>query len=254
MARCAAVVTSTFTEMPAGPLGLSRRRQHTGGVALTSGSAADFLIRTVLDDAFRDLAMADPRRAFEGYDLSLEEQDILSSRDERLLGLLGQAAGNTGPQVTPPVKASPEDTPPAAAPVLPDVVLLLCLEPQTAQLPDSTAKVVYAASLHPWSGDVSSPPVDAELTWLVRITPTVIEAQQAGLKVAYAASIQPFTGGAGEHVQPSSGPASAPAMTPWRHNLESPAAKAAAQAVLASEAPNRYQKLLELIRALQTGG
>ena len=40
------------------------------------GSAADFLVRTVLDGAFRELAIANPQRAFEGYELSEEEKDI----------------------------------------------------------------------------------------------------------------------------------------------------------------------------------
>ncbi|MCP4249640.1 MAG: hypothetical protein GY778_21580, partial [bacterium] len=43
-------------------------------------STADFLIRVVLDDAFRELALDDPQRAFEGYDLSPAQRELLSSR------------------------------------------------------------------------------------------------------------------------------------------------------------------------------
>jgi len=40
------------------------------------GSAADLLIRAVLAEAFRELALANPERAFEGFDLSEEEEEF----------------------------------------------------------------------------------------------------------------------------------------------------------------------------------
>lgn len=235
---------------------------------MTRGSAADFLIRTVLDEAFRELALADPSRAFEGYDLSEEQQEILRSRDERLLGLLGTAVPHAKASVEHPAKGGATEVAKAPLANLPEVKLLLRLEPHTDQLPDSTSAVAYAASLSSWPGDheltktapESSAPAERrddgalpELAWVVRILPTVVKAQAAGLQVAYSASIHPLAVGADEKRTSPRGATSAGARSPWTHHTESAAAKAAAQAVQTGDARERYQKLLELIYALQTG-
>jgi hypothetical protein len=231
-------------------------------------SVADFLIRVVLDEAFRELAMADPSRAFEGYDLSEEEQDILRSRDARLLGLLGTAVPHAKASVEHPPEEVPSKAPASSFPTLPEVKLLLRLEPQATQAPDSASQVAYAASLHPWPGDYqptgagaeggehSAPHDDAKpppMAWIVRITPTVVDSQETGLTVAYSASIHPFVPGMDERQLWDQGPAQPAASSPWNHHLESSAAKAAARAVREADAGQRYQKLLELIQALQTG-
>ncbi len=235
---------------------------------MTRGSAADFLIRTVLDEAFRELALAEPQRAFEEYDLSAEEKKILSSPDDRLLGLLGAASvrGEAADE-HPPKKAVSK---PAAAPLprLPEVKLLLRLAPHAAQLPDSKSRVAYTASLHPWPHDRAPKSTDAEsdeqsaghddgpppeIAWIVRIKPTVIDAQETGLKVAYTASIHPLDADTGEEQPSAPGPTPAVASPPWNHHIESSAAQAAARAVLESDARQRYEKLLGLIHALQTG-
>ena len=120
---------------------------------MTRGSAADFLIRTVLDEQFRELAVADPHRAFEGYDLSDREREILLARDGRLLGLLGQAMGQDEPSVEPPDGDVGAATSASPTPGLPEVKLLLRLTPFVAQDPESGQKVSYEASLHPWPDD-----------------------------------------------------------------------------------------------------
>ncbi|HUU84898.1 MAG TPA: hypothetical protein VM243_15470 [Phycisphaerae bacterium] len=235
---------------------------------MTRKAAADFLIRTVLDEAFRELATTDPQRAFEGYDLSEEEQSILRGRDDRLLGLLGQAVARpeaVGEQAAKQEPPQPHGTP---LPTLPEVKLLLRLAPHAVQQPDSLSEVAYAASLHPWPGDQEpkgaatdganqsegeNTAAQSEIAWVIRISPTVVEAQEAGLKVSYVASIHPLAAGE-EEEQPS---AQAPVRTltnaPWNHHTESSAAKAAANAVLAGDPSERYQKLLDLIQAVQTG-
>jgi len=235
---------------------------------MTRGSAADFLIRTVLDEAFRELAMADPQRAFEGYNLSEKEQEILRSRDDRLLGLLGEAAAYGEALVEHPAEDEPSKTAASSLPTLPEVKLLLQLVPHSAQQRDSTSSVAYAASLHPWPGDHDSKRADAEsgehtgkhndpalpgVAWIIRITPTVLDAQENGLKVAYSASIHPFGVGTEEEQPPTQEATQALAGSPWNHQIESSAAKVAARAVRASDASRRYEKLLELIHALQTG-
>ena len=235
---------------------------------MTRRSAADYLIRAVLDEAFRELAVADPKRAFEGYDLSEEEQEILRSRDGRLLGLLGEAVAHARAFVEHPAEEGSSKTAESPLPSLPEVKLLLRLAPHARQLPDSASEVAYAASLHPWPGDDETSPTPngahaengeqteehhAEIAWIVRITPTVVGPQETGLKVAYSASIHPLAVGTDEKQPSAQGPTQASARSPWSHHLESSAAKAAARAVRAGDASRRYEKLLELIQALQTG-
>ena len=235
---------------------------------MTRGSAADFLIRAVLDEAFRELAIADPQSAFEGYDLNEEEQEILRSRDARLLGLLGEAVGQAKASVEHPERTGGSKTTESSPPSLPEVKLLLRLEPQASQAPDSASGVAYAASLHPWPGDDESKRTDAQsderteghedgappkMAWMVRITPTVVEVLETGLKVAYSAAIHPFTADADVKQPSAQGPTRPSARSPWDHHVESTAAQAAARAVRASGAGQRYEKLLELIHALQTG-
>ena len=136
------------------------------------------------------------------------------------------------------------------------------------QAPNSEAKVAYAASLHRWPGvseaarsDVqsSAPPGtsdggrDPGIKWIIRIKPTVLAAREEGLEAAYSAAIQPYAAGADEAGPLERVPAPGTASAPWNHQVESSAAKDATRAVRASDANGRYEKLLELIGALQTG-
>ncbi len=236
---------------------------------MTGNTAADFLIRVVLDDAFRELAIDDPQRAFEEYDLSAEQREILAGRSDRILELLGAAAPQSRPSAD---GAGSKTEPPAAAaalPGLPDVKLVLRLAPHAVPEQGSSTKVAYEASLLPWTPDDASaksqapadPPGEIpdsdgapELSWLVRISPTVVDAEEAGVRVAYSASIRPLVEGAGLNQPPP------PAQTPsepgrtWRHDLESPAVQAAAQAVRLCDTGTRYEKLLELIEAVRPEG
>ena len=235
---------------------------------MTRESAADFLIRTVLDETFRELAATDPQRAFEGYDLNDEERDILRARDGRLLGLLGHAVErDAAPEKDAALKVESH----AASqplPTLPEVKLVLRLTPFVAQGPESDPRVSYEASLESWRGthesDANDPqPEDeseparpsppAEVKWLVRIAPTVVGPQEGGMMVSYAASIHPLAAGVDEPAPPTPVPTPTPVSPPWNHHVDSSAAKAAARAVLASDPNRRYEKLLDLIQALQTG-
>ncbi len=211
---------------------------------MKSGTAADFLIRAVLDEAFRDLAIADPERAFEGYDLNSDQRESLRRRDGRVLGLLGE--------VVPPPAEHERTSSAEPLPKLPEVKLLLRLTPQSAQLPDSTSKVTYAATLSAWPGDQEAKVATGEpsdVAWVIRIKPTVLERRDEGLNVAYAAAIQPLA----VDLAGSSLTAQEKGASPWNHQVESDAAKMAAQAVLASGADGRYARLLDLVHALQPG-
>lgn len=223
---------------------------------MTRGSAADFLIRTVLDEAFRELAMADPQRAFEGYDLSDEEREILSSRDDRLLGLLGRAVAQGQESVEHLETPRSSEAAAQSLPNLPEVKLVLRLAPHTPQPSEPASRAAYEASLHPWLdeyADEESNDTPPRLAWIVRITPTVVDSRETGLTVAYSASIHPFVVRTGHRDSSAQEPTQALASPPWNHHIESSAAKDAARAVRASDASERYEKLLDLIHALQTG-
>ncbi len=221
-------------------------------------TATDFLIRAVLDESFRELALADPLRAFEGYSLSAEHRDILSHPDERLLGLLGQAIATGHTDDPHPAPAESSEAADEPRPNLPDITLLLRLVPHRGQRPGSEGQVAYKASLHPWPGDQADgqaqgePPSDAaqQLAWVLRIRPTVVGVETSGMRVTYTASIQPFAGGT---EPPDPDPTRAAPTSPWNHHIESSAARAAAEAVRTSDSTGRYEKLLELIQALQAG-
>ena len=92
-----------------------------------------------------------------------------------------------------------------------------------------------------------------DVAWTIQVVPTVVKSGEDGLTVSYSASIQPFLSGSandGETDQPMT---AATAGAPWNHHLESSSAKDATKAVADAEPDQRYQKLLELVHALQTG-
>jgi hypothetical protein len=234
---------------------------------MKQGSAVDFLVRTVLDEAFRKLALAHPQRAFEGYDLTDEQKEILRRRDHRLLGLLGDAVApeKAGVQQTLDKEEADVDAP--APPDLPEVKLLLRLVPQASSSPDSGPDISYAVSLHAWPGDddrtTGSDTANrtetgvggdvGEVSWLIRIAPTVVESQAAGLRVAYFASIHPLMTDPDRTRRSARERTGELASPPWNHHVGSSAAKTAARAVHAADPSQRYHKLLDLVHALQTG-
>jgi hypothetical protein len=255
---------------------------------MSRGTVKDYLIRAVLDDAFRELAMRDPRRAVAEYDLSDEEREILCDRDERLLGLLGRVAADDGAgasEMRSPAANSDARAPAgsvkkmhgsgaenAAKPALPEVKLLLRLVPRAAQSPAAGSPVAYEASLHPWPRDRDSQPAEtgsggasaegpekggtSAIEWMIRITPTVVNTRESSMNVSCAASIESLTAES-ETANSSPGDPSqvsgAALGAPWNHHVESRAAKAAAKAVRECAAGERYEKLLDLIRAMQSG-
>ena len=231
------------------------------------GSIADFLVRTVLDEAFRELTLSNPQRAFEGFDLTTKEKEILCARDHRLLGLLGAVVTQGKPVAEHPSPQAPSTPATPTLPALPEVMLLLRLAPRAAPGADSGAEVAYEASLHPWAGDgaATTGPNTAEqdergadaavgeVRWMIRITPQVVNAKDSGLEVAYSASIHPVTGPDEPAPPPAMRPTAELSGSPWNHHVESSAARAAARAVHAAEPGQRYARLLELVQALQTG-
>ena len=229
---------------------------------MKKGSVADFLVRVVLDESFREMALADPQSALEGFDVSEEEKDILCSRDHRFLGLLGDAVTRREEVAEPSSQVEPSEPVEAAAPKLADVRLVLRLAPQASE-----GAVSYAASLHPYPHD-GEPVRDAatdeqatggadtapgEVVWIIHVVPTVVETREAEMVVSYSASIQPLATKPAGDCESDRASAKVLASPPWNHHVESSAAKDAARAVAAAKPDQRYGKLLELVHALQTG-
>lgn len=234
---------------------------------MKGGTLADFLVRVVLDEAFRELAVADPQRAFDRYDLAEQEKDILASRDSRLLGLLGNAMAHSEPAAGQSPESEPVEASVPAVPSLPRVKLLLRLGPQFVETPKSGPQVAYTASLQPWPGDDEPKSgldtherakgdvgvAGQELAWVIRIVPVVVGAGETGLEVAYSASIDRFMTDPSQTQVPVCEPERDSAGAPWNHHVESAAARAAARSVRAADPDQRYAKLLDLVHALQTG-
>ncbi len=232
---------------------------------MSTQSATDFLIRTVLDEAFRELALNDPHHALEEYDLADREREILLANDARLLELLGQPVEQTDSPSSHQLRRS-ITPPPSPPPTLPEVKILLRLTPFVATDAASNSKLSYEASLHPWphnpAPNVGNAPPDPEpapadappaVQWMIRIAPTVVATHEAGTEVSYSASIHPFTAESGEPQPSPQHPIAQPANPPWNHHTESAAARVAARNVRQCDPTERYENLLDLIRALQTG-
>ncbi|MFC1782191.1 hypothetical protein ACFL02_01230 [Planctomycetota bacterium] len=81
-----------------------------------------------------------------------------------------------------------------------------------------------------------------------------MESLDMGLAVTYSASIHPVTAEDDETGPADRAAAPEAAGAPWNHHVDSAAARAAAKAVQAADASQRYAKLLELVHALQRGG
>ncbi|UCE58732.1 MAG: hypothetical protein JSU63_14965 [Phycisphaerales bacterium] len=234
---------------------------------MKGATLADFLTRAVLDETFRELAITDPRRAFDGYNLSEQEKEILTKRDSRLPGLLGDAMAQSEPAVEQSPKSAHVEKGISPVPSLPEVKLLLHLAPQLVEQSESGPQVAYTASLQPWPGD-DEPKRDLdtpeqaqcddrtaghELTWVIRMTPVVVGTSETQLEVSYSVSIDRLTSDPSHTSTPECKPERDIAGAPWNHHVDSDAARAAARSVRATDPKQRYAKLLELVHALQTG-
>ena len=224
---------------------------------------AEFLIKSVLDTGFRELALSYPDRAFEGFDLSTDEKDILRSGDERVLGLLGRVLQYSWPvqPATSNQKPLAESTTPSTQ-TLPEVALRLRFVPYAAESPDARLQFNYEASLHPWTDDPatedrsvddSTAAANAAFDMMIRIVPTVISLAGTEPKVAYAATIQSPGSGTGPGPPLEPGGSYAGTTPASRYHGNSLAAREAAAAVGQAEPNQRYARIFDLIRALRQG-
>jgi hypothetical protein len=225
--------------------------------------AADYLIRAVLDDEFRKLALTNPEPACAEYTLTAEEQDILRSQDERMLALLGVAIRDSwsSPSASSPGNDDNSANEPAATTFhpIPPAVLRLRLVPQMSAAPEGGVRVQYAATLLPWldasgsadpaSGDGTSPdPVPGEINLLIRIFTTQVASAALGDNIACSVAIEPLPASIAETSPPATVEQSGPL-----HPFGGPGVQSAAIAVREAPPTERYGRLLDLLHALQPG-
>jgi len=226
----------------------------------------EFLVKSVLEARFRELALSDPDGAFEGFDLSVDEKDILRSGDERVLSLLGRVLKYSGPAQHNQQPKGEHSSQPSVFPhqSLPEIILRMRLVPHAVRSPDNLIELSYSVSLHPWADDPATwdQPVDgatdpesvaAAVDLMIRIVPTLISLPGSEPKLAYSASIQSPKVGLGTVAPLGKGETSDGTTLPSRYHGDSLAARQAAAEVSQAEPDQRYPKLLKLVNALRCG-
>jgi hypothetical protein len=203
----------------------------------------ELLIASALDADLLEHLREHPDDVLDGYDLTLEQREIIRSPDNRLLPLLGAALARRS--VSQPAPEIAESAPHAVlqGKALPEVGLALTIVPCATG--DSYSYAVWVNPL-PEGTDPSSlpPPPGATLPGeplsplyaVVRLSPMML---QGGAQVALWASLTQSTN----------------VEAPPAASLDSTsdAIQAAAAAVRAASHETRYDKLIELARVVQGG-
>ena len=226
----------------------------------------EFLIKSVLDTAFRELAQSDPDAALEGFDLSEDEKHMLIGGDERVLSLLGRVLPHSGAVQHGPEPACERTSEPSSysPQTLPEINLRMRLVPHAVASPDDQVELSYSASLHPWTDDPASwdQPVGgaaeaastaAAVDFKIRVVPTMIPLPGSEPKLAYSATIQSPEEKVRTVALTGETESGDPSPRPPPYHGDSLAARQAAAEVLQAEPNQRYPKLLQLISALRRG-
>jgi hypothetical protein len=120
-------------------------------VAPENGMGSDlarFLEQVVLDDGLRARVLAGAPDAFDGFDLTADEREILARRGRGVLALLGRATRERlGHEVAVPTAS---DVRGQVVP-MPEIALVVRVQP-TATLVDGRLDVRFTASLSPLPG------------------------------------------------------------------------------------------------------
>ncbi len=229
----------------------------------------DLLIRCVLEPELLQELRVSPESVFDSFDLSDRARELLSEPDARLLELLGEAVEQRTdapssrregkPEAAKPQPAAALEEP-AGVMSLPESRLALRLVPYVQQAAASTGEapeivVNYAGHLDPLPGD-------ADLEDLPQVPEAVTDGQQLP-PVSIVVSVQPtaWTDDTGNQqmtfsvsarlpqdgVDADSGNRTEVRLSPWRHDVDSPDVRAAAERVRNAQADDRYHRLRELI-------
>ena len=208
----------------------------------------DLLVRYLTDDAFRMAFDGDPAKSLAEYDLTDDERSALSTRDERVLALIGQAAspGSAGAQApadpgaqAPESQRPPADAPPARTLELAPIAVWLSVLPHATTSEDRT-HVQWQVSLHsemPAQDEIAR---QSGVVFRVDLEPCAMH-YQGQERVVFRSAI-----GAN-----STSAAHPPAPPAWAHDWTSPAAQAALERVRKAAPAERFDAVLELAQALE---
>jgi len=237
--------------------------QHIPEIVPSAAKPAidQLLVRSALQPDLCRRLLESPDDVFRDFDLTEEEKDILRKPDSRLLPLLGAAlARQTGAGA--PMEVPVEDSLPGVkARTLPDTLLALTVVPCALDEDGQFKGISYAVSVNPMpaSGDPASLPLDAAelpgqplapLYAVIQLSAVLSQdpagAPQVGLWASFRQS---------SNVSPPPPPETAgdPTAPPFGTRLDSAAVESAVAAVRHASRDERYDKLVDLLRAVRSG-
>lgn len=217
---------------------------------------ARYLARTALEPALRDLALRDTEASFAGFDLSDEEREVLRRRDHEMHRLIADVL-----RATQGASTVPEEVPqggqhplPVTGRSLPAIEMWLQIVPVPRADATGASRLAHEVTLlqAPATHASAAPsPGNAPpgVRFRITVAPHATDAP-GGSTLTYAATIAPLPSTAPD------GPAKDTAGTPPASTDDAHAhhadARRAAGAVLAAAPGDRYARLLDLIRVLET--
>jgi hypothetical protein len=223
------------------------------------------LIESALRPELRRRLLESPDEALADFDLTEEEKDILRRPDDRLLPLLGEvlvrqreSSGTLGdaPSLSPAPPALIEARP------LPDTWVALTVFP-CAHLEEGRLKgisyVVWAnpipeggdpATLPPPAGVVFPGQPLAPLYAVIQLSAVQTQDAAGNPQVGLWASLRQSSNVAAPPPPETSGD---PKASPFGSRLDSAQVQAAVAAVREASSPERYNRLIDLMRALRSG-
>jgi len=225
------------------------------------------LIAVALDADVRRRLVDFPEEAFQDFDLTEEEKDLLRRPDQRLLPLLGAVIAHQRASPAPEPRAASAAPQPHAvveAPTLPDFTLVLTLVPCAHYENGRVHKLSYAVWVNPLPADAdpeSLPPLPGAVFPGQPLTPLHAVIQVSPLPMEDAAG-QPLIGlsaafrkSSNIAAPPPHESAGRPAGSPFGSDLRSAEVQAAVAAVRGtSTSPatgERYNRLIDLLHVLR---
>ena len=218
------------------------------------------LIQSALQpDLCRHLLEA-PDEVFRDFELTQEEQDILRRPDGRLLPLLGAALARQTEMGSPPDASAKESLARVETRMMPDALLALTVVPCAVQENGQFQGLAYGVSVSPLpeSGDPAGLPLPAGLPGqplaplyaVIQISAVLSQDAAGGVQAGLWASFRRSTNVAAPPPPETAGDPSSP---PFGTRIDSGEVASAAAAVLDASREDRYDKLVDLLRAVRSG-
>jgi hypothetical protein len=227
---------------------------------------SELLIASALDADLRRLLLESPEEAFQEFDLTEEEKDLLRRPDHGLLRLLGAALAHQGEAADSGPKASTTVPQPHAivqARTLPDISLVLTLVPCAQYENGRLNTIAYAVWVNPLpqGADPASlpPPRDAvfpgqplaPLHAVIQVSAVQTQDAAGDPHVGLSASLRQFSN---VTAPPPPEAAGRPGVSPFGSDLGSEEVQAAIARVRTAPSGQRYGTLIDLMHTLRGEG